>query len=394
MVIEAAYIPRALSTELLRQCEEFPVVTLLGPRQAGKTTLARHSLPHYGYVSLETPHLRAHASADPVAFLEAHPAPCIIDEIQRVPMLLSYIQGLVDEQGGSGHYVLTGSHHLALHEAVSQSLAGRTSILTLLPLSLHELRNAGLTPVDAATAIFTGFLPRVHSGPQRPTIAYSSYLRTYVERDVRQLIRLKDVSLFEKFLRLLAGRVGQLVDYHSLGGDVGVDGKTIAHWLSILEASFVAFRLPPYFENFGKRLVKTPKIYFTDTGLLCHLLGIETPTQVARDPLIGHLFENLVVIECLKARHHAAKDPNLYFFRDRHGLELDLLHATGRQLIGLEIKSASTYHPTLCAALERFHATVAPLARRTLVYSGEALHRSDDLDVIPYDAVAEFLLGE
>lgn len=376
------YVVRVLGAELRRQVAEFPVVTILGPRQAGKTTLARHELPGFAYVSLETPQVRQLAMADPLAFLNQHPEPVILDEIQRVPELLSHIQGRVDAHGGVGRYVLTGSHQLALHGAVAQSLAGRTGILTLLPLSMAELAPAGLLTGDWCETALRGFLPRVLCQPQRPVTAYGSYLRTYVERDVRQLIMLKDLLLFEKFLKLLAGRVGQLVDYASLGNDVGVDAKTIRHWISILEASFVVLRLPPYFENFGKRMVKTPKLYFADTGLLCSLLGIETADQLRRDPLVGQVFENLVVLECWKARLNQARDPELYFLRDRHGQEIDLIHRRGRDLWGLEIKSAQTWHPSFRKHLDAFHAQVAPLARRAVVYAGENLTMSDGLRVV------------
>lgn len=377
-------IPRLLQKELLTQLGEFPIVTVLGPRQAGKTTLARAALPHFEYVSLEDPEVSAIASEDPKGFLKRYSREVILDEIQRAPHLLSYLQGIVDEDGGNGLFVLTGSHQLELREAVSQSLAGRTGMLYLLPLSIPELSAAGLQLDSFEDYLLHGFLPRVHAQKQRPRVAYASYYQTYVERDVRQLIKLKDATLFEKFVKLVAGRVGQLINYNSLANDVGVDSKTVQDWLSILEASFVIFKLPPYFENFGKRVIKSPKYYFTDTGLLCYLLGIEEPSQVTRDPLVGNLFECLVVLEALKSRFNQARTPNLSFFRDSHGNEIDILHNAGRELIGIEIKSSATYHSSFKKSLLRFRESVAPLARSYIVYNGEARSFSDGIEAVPF----------
>lgn len=378
-------IPRLLEQELHTQLREFPIVTVLGPRQAGKTTLARNALPDFEYVTLEDPETLTIAKEDPRAFLRSHAGRVIFDEIQRAPHLLSYLQGIADEAGVNGQYVLTGSHQLELREAVSQSLAGRTGMLFLLPLSLPELRAADIRFDSFEETLLHGFLPRVHAERQRPRVAYASYYQSYVERDVRQLIRVKDADLFEKFVRLLAGRVGQLINYSSLGNDVGVDAKTVRSWLSILEASFIVFKLPPYFENFGKRVIKSPKYYFTDTGLLCFLLNIETPEQVTRDPLVGSLFECLVVLEALKSRYNRARTPNLYFFRDSHGNEIDLLHAAGRELIGIEVKSSATYHPSFKKGLARFHEDVAPLAGRYVVYNGERHDFSDGTQAVPFE---------
>ena len=372
-----AVITRAITEELLTLTSEYPVVTILGPRQAGKTTLAQAGLPGYAYSNLESPEVRELAQEDPKAYLAQFPSNTIIDEIQRVPELLSYIQVLVDQEKRNGRFVLTGSHQLQVREAITQSLAGRTVILNLLPFSISELAGAGIRFDTFEEYAFRGFLPRIYDQSLRPTTAYSNYCQTYVERDVRQLIHLKEATLFEKLLKLLAGRVGQLVDYSSLGNDVGVDAKTIRNWISILEASFLLFRLPPHFENFGKRMIKAPKFYFTDVGLLCFLLGIRKPEQVTRDPLVGGIFENLVIVECLKARYNRGEPADLSFFRDSNGNEVDLLWQEGRALAAAEIKSASTFSMGLLKGLRRFRTIVPEFARSFLVYNGDSRDLSD-----------------
>lgn len=382
-------IRRDIEPELHRLLTEYPVVSLLGPRQAGKTTLARQALPDYDYVNLEQPDVRQLALDDPRAFLARHRPPVIFDEIQRVPELLSYIQAEVDGQPGNepgnGRYVLTGSHQLSLREALSQSLAGRTALLYLLPFSIAELGNAGMNLPRMEDYLYQGFLPRIYDQQQRPTPAWSNYYQTYVERDVRQLINLKDALLFEKFLRLLAGRSGQLMNHSSLAGDVGVSVSSIQHWLSILEASFVVFRLPPYFENFGKRVIKSAKYYFTDVGLLSFLLGIESPEQVARDPLIGQIFENLVVMDVVKNLYNSGKQANLFFYRDSNGLEADLLLPRGRDLIPVEIKSSATYRPELLKGLLRITALSPRMQTPTLIYAGNSLDFSNGVRALRFD---------
>ena len=384
-------IKRNITKELHLLLQEYPIVTVLGPRQAGKTTLVQHELPDYAYVSLEDPDERMLAAEDPRAFLRRFPDNTIFDEVQRVPTLLSYLQGIVDKEQKNGRFVLTGSHQLELRAAVAQSLAGRTGLLHLLPLSIEELRQAGLTFDGFEDYVVHGFLPRVHSQNQRPFRAYANYYQTYIERDVRQLIELKDVSLFEKFIKLLAGRVGQLMDYQALSNAVGVSAKTIKQWLSVLEASYVVVKLPPYFENFGKRVVKSPKYFFTDVGLLAYLLGLETPSQVLRDPLLGSIFENLVVIEVLKQRYNSGYDANLYFFRDSNGSEIDLLCKTSNGLVGIEIKAASTWHGKFAKQLVRFAANSHPLNQSLVVYNGVELELSNGVNAISYNKLVPAL---
>ncbi len=386
-------IKRHIATELINLMTEYPVVTILGPRQAGKTTLVKEVLKNHAYANLENPETRQFASDDPKGFLARYEGDVILDEIQRVPELLSYIQTIVDTNQQNGQFVLTGSHQLALRQAITQSLAGRTAILNLYPLSIDELTDAGISFTTAEDYIYRGFLPRIYDQHQRPTQAWSNYYQTYIERDVRQLINLKDFGLFEKFMKLLAGRVGQLMDYTSLANDVGVSAKTITHWLSILEASFVVYKLSPYFENFGKRVVKSPKYYFFDTGLLVFMLGIEKASQISRDPLLGHIFENLVVIECLKSRANAGKLPNLYFFRDSNGNEVDIIFQNGRELTAIEIKSSTTYKASLLKGLKRIAALSPQVSRSYLVYAGDFFKFSDGTAALKYDQVSEVFSG-
>lgn len=385
-------IPRTLTPELLTQLAEYPVVTVLGPRQAGKTTLVRTALPDYDYVSLETPEIRQLALEDPKAFLKRYPRRTILDEIQRAPLLLSYLQTLVDERPGeNGQFVLTGSHQLELRAATSQSLAGRTGMLHLLPLSIAELKAVDKGFEHFSDYAFHGFLPRIYDQQQRPHQAWANYYRTYVERDVRQLINLKDAALFEKFIKLMAGRIGQIINYQSLANDIGVDNKTVKHWLSILEASFLVFKLPAYFENFGKRVIKSPKYYFTDVGLLTYLLDIENAGQVARDPLLGNIFENLVVLEALKSRYNRGLAASLYFFRDSGGNEIDLLHKSGNELVGIEIKAAETWSGSFRKSLINFSRNNHLLSRSAVIYNGDNLALSDGVEAIHFSQAGEWL---
>jgi uncharacterized protein len=369
-------IPRMLSQTLLAVAKDYPVVTLTGPRQAGKTTLVRAVFPEHRYCNLEDPELRRLASEDPKQFFHLHPEPMILDEIQRVPELLSWIQVRVDEEKRKGAFILTGSHQLRLHEAVTQSLAGRTALLRLLPLSIRELESSG-SVLGKNELLHRGLLPRIHDDDLDPSTAYSNYFRTYVERDVRQLMELRNQQLFETFMRLLAGRVGQPVNLSGMAGEVGVSGTTLKHWLSILEASFVIFRLPPYYRNFGKRLVKSPKIYFTEPGLACWLLGIESATEAARDPLHGNLFENLVVVEALKARLNAGMEPRLYHWQDSHHNEVDLVFERQRNMVPIEIKSSMTWHADLAASLLKFQRVVPEALAGIVLYAGDLFPESD-----------------
>jgi len=368
-------IKRQILKELQILLTEYPVVTILGPRQSGKTTLAKHFLQGYQYSNLEVPEERQFAEQDPKAYLKQFTSKVIIDEIQRVPELLSYIQSIVDEDPLklTGRFVVTGSHQLQLRQAISQSLAGRTAVLNLLPLSIAELREHAIEFNSFEEYCFTGFLPRIYDLSNRPTTTYSNYYQTYVERDVRLLINLKDLSLFEKLIKLLAGRVGQIINYDSLANNIGVSVKTIKSWISILEASYLIFKLTPYFNNFGKRVIKSPKYYFTDVGLLSFILGIRKAEQITRDPLVGSIFENMVVLECLKARYNRGQLPDLYFYRDSNGNEVDIIFQDGRELTAIEIKSSSTYSSDQLKGLSRFQSIATNLKNSILVYNGKKI---------------------
>jgi len=368
---------RFLTPHIQKLATKYSVITLLGPRQSGKTTLVRAAFPKKRYVNMEDADNRSLATLDPKSFMQAYPDGAILDEVQRTPHLLSHIQVRVDEVDQKGMFILTGSHQAALHSAVSQSLAGRTSLLRLLPLSLQEMRSANISdPLEEI--ILKGGYPKIYKENLPISNAYSSYFQTYVERDVRQILQVKDIIQFERFIKLTASRIGQLVNYASLASDVGVSAVTIKEWIAVLEATYILIRLEPYFENFGKRLIKSPKLYFADTGLACHLLGIDTVEQLIKDPLYGNLFENWVVVELMKARYNQAMDPRLYFYRDVSGREVDLLFQQGSRLIPIEIKSSKTFSPSFLEGLHYFHEQTPQKAEGgALIYAGKQTQKID-----------------
>jgi uncharacterized protein len=378
-------IERLLQPRLLDLATRYPVLTLTGPRQSGKTTLSRMAFPGRPYVSLESPAQRELAQQDPVAFLARYPDGAIIDEVQRVPQIFSYLQGLVDEDPRPGRFLLTGSQNLALLapiSAVTQSLAGRTTLTELLPLSLEEVRRFPSPPADLDTLLWQGGYPRIYERDLPAQEWLADYTATYVERDVRQLVKVGDLLLFQTFLRLCAGRTGQILNLSSLANDCGISHPTARSWLSVLEASYIVFRLPPFFANLGKRLIKAPKLYFYDSGLAASLLNIESPGQLATHPLRGPLFETWVVAEIAKAHLHRGRRPRLSFYRDRGGLEIDLILEKGADLALIEIKSSQTPAGQYFAAFERFAAALAGkaaprIADRLVVYGGaESQQRS------------------
>lgn len=377
-------IPRNLAAEILTSAAEYPVVSIIGPRQSGKTTVVRALFPEHDYVNLEHPEMRDLALHDPKALFARHPGPVILDEIQRAPDLLSYIQVMADEDHRiKGRWILTGSDQLRLRAGVTQSLAGRTALLTLLPLSFSELKER-VNPQPWTKWVLDGFMPRFYQDKIRPTRLWRDYYQTYIERDVRQLIQLENQTGFERFLKLLAGRIGQLVNLNGMAGEVGVAQSTLSKWLSVLEASFLVFRLQPYYQNVGKRLTKSSKLYFMDTGLAAYLLGLETAEHVERDPVAGGLFENMVVVEALKSRLNKGEDPRLYFYRDSNGNEVDLLYPSGRSMIPIEIKSAQTFHKDFAKGIRHFQKISSTNTPGRVIYAGDHEFSSDSYETVHF----------
>lgn len=361
-------IPREQEALLAQYANQFRAVLVVGPRQSGKTTLVRSAFPQKPYASLEDPDERLLASADPRAFLARFPEGAILDEVQRVPGLLNYLQGILDEAEKDGLFILTGSNNILLQENVSQSLAGRVGILDLLPMSYRELHAAGMRPgLDAL--IFHGSYPEVHGRGRPPGAWYSAYVRTYVERDVRQVKNIADTLLFTRFLRLCAGRCGQLLNVAALSNDCGIDVKTVNAWLSVLESTYIIKLLQPYHANYNKRIVKSPKLYFVDTGLACALLGIRRVEELRLSHFRGALVENLIIIEVLKNGLNADAEQALYFWRDNKGVEVDLIVDRGRDHLPVEIKSAQTWTDDLAAGLKRFMAWSA-MGSGAVLYDG------------------------
>lgn len=377
------YIRREIESEVLSMASAYPVVTITGPRQSGKTTMTRQLFPDLPYYSFENPDVRLLAETDPRSFLNSIAGGAIFDEIQNVPSILSYLQQVVDEQKDEKTFILTGSNHFSLINRVSQSLAGRAALLKLLPFSLKEISSSLNRTTDEI--MLQGFYPGTFQTKLSPTKIYRNYYETYLERDLRQIIQIKDLSLFQKFIRICAGRIGNLFNASAMAAEVGVSVKTIQSWVSVLEASFVIYRLPPYFENINKRLIKSPKLYFYDVGLAIYLLGIEEVTQLERDPLRGALFENMVVTEFLKNRFNKGLDAKLWFYRDSHHSEVDLISKTANKLSACEIKSAQTFHPDFLKGLIKLKSLFGDkIQKMTLIYDGEMETQTKGIDMVNF----------
>ena len=366
-------IKRQILETLLKFSSSYPVITVIGPRQSGKTTLIRDAFKNKPYFNLEDPEKREIIKADPRKFFnDCKDTGAIIDEIQRFPELLSYIQVIVDEKKENGFFIISGSQQFNLLEGITQSLAGRTAILKLMPFSFNEIEN--YTDIKTDTVILGGGYPKIYSENIDKYYYYQNYIETYIERDLRQLIAIKDLSSFRIFLKLCAGRIGQILNMDSLSNDVGVSSKTIKNWISILETSFILFRLQPFFENRGKRLIKSPKLYFYDTGLACYLLGLENSNQLERDPLRGSLFENLVLTEFIKSDYNKGKNPELYFYRDSNGNEIDIVKYVSRQFQTIEVKSAMTFNKDFLKNIKHFENLYKDrIHSQYLIYNGENL---------------------
>lgn len=369
-----------------------PVVAVTGPRQSGKTTLCRATFPDHAYVSLEPLDTREFASTDPRGFLAAYPGPVILDEVQRVPDLLSYVQDVVDRGPEPGRFILTGSQHFGLSQAISQSLAGRVRLLHLLPLSLEELLAGGAQAEDLWQCLWRGGYPRIHDQGLEPQAWLADYLSTYVQRDVRQVLQVSNLSAFTSFLRLVAGRAGQELNLSALGADAGVSHPTVRSWVSILETSFVVFQLPAWLTNTRKRVIKAPKLHWVDVGLACQLLGIQSAEQLTLHPQRGALFESWVASEVLKWRVHRGLPPMLFHRRETRGVELDLIVEGGGMLIPAEVKSGQTLASDFFGGLKAFaeeaarsypHLTLQP----RLVYGGLRRETRGGVTVLPWREV-------
>ncbi|MEM6395942.1 MAG: ATP-binding protein [Bacteroidota bacterium] len=380
-------LPRRLSRYLERLRKAFPVLSITGPRQAGKTTLLRNHFSDYRYVNFELPRLRKSFAEDPEGFLREYNDQVIFDEAQHVPDLFSYLQVMVDEDRRPGRFVLSGSQDFLLRKSINQSLAGRVGIARLLPLDLTELRAAGRLVNDQLDTCFEGFYPGHLEGETDSDLFYGSYMYSYVQRDVSGLIDTANLQLFNRLLEALAGSVGQLTNYSNLATLVGVNVKTIQAWISILEQSYLVFRLPPYFKSVSRRLVKSPKLYFYDTGLLCYLLGLRASSELRNFHLYGNIFENMIVADAMKSTFHNGERPTFHFFRDSNGREIDLVNDYPIKAVVWEIKGTETFHPRLIRPLNKLADQLFPTAERRLIYAGPDSMRLNEVQQVPWNEV-------
>ncbi len=383
-------IPREIASVIVTLRKQFPVITLTGPRQSGKTTLLRSIYTDIPYVSLEDIDIRNAASNDPRGFLNNFPGGAVLDEIQRTPELFSYIQGIIDRTPKI-HFVLSGSQNFLLLENISQSLAGRTAVLKLLPFSISELQNERLVPDSYEQIIFTGMYPGIYDRNIDPKFFYPSYISTYIERDVRQVKNIENLNSFSNFIHLCAGRVGQIVNLNSLAADAGISPNTAKSWMSILEASYIVFFLKPYFNNFNKRIIKSPKLYFYDTGLACSLLGINTADQVRLFHSKGALFENLVLSELMKSRLNKGENPRFYFWQNKTKQEIDLIIDKPDGPVPYEIKSGRTMNESYFANLKYWQKLTGCLPENmNVIYGGDTDLSTASGNYISWKSIIKF----
>lgn len=376
-------IARLISPKLQEALHYFPVLSITGPRQSGKTTLVRNLFPEYRYVSLEDPEMRAYANQDPRGFLASYGVKLIIDEAQYAPDLFSYIQLSVDELREAGLYILTGSQHFLMSEKISQSLAGRVAVFVLLPFSHPEIESGGFPDANVEERMFRGAFPDLYARNTPPQLFYSSYIQTYLERDVRQLLNVGDLSTFQSFMKVCAGMSGQQLNMTAISVEIGVSVPTVKRWLSVLETSFAVFLQRPYYRNFQKRLVKTPRLFFYDTGLVCYLLGIQSAAQLDNYYQKGAIFENWIVAELIKWRHHHGIRPDVYFWRDKTGHEVDCVLEEGGVLKLAEIKSGKTIKPDFFKNLEYIQQNEGlPKSQSFLLYGGEERQKRQKATVL------------
>ena len=384
-------IVREISDHLVQLAEKYPVITITGPRQSGKTTLAREVFKDKTYINLELMDNREFANSDPRGFLRKIPDGAVLDEIQRAPDLISYIQGIVDERKQNGLFILTGSQQFEVSNSINQSLAGRTALLKLLPFSITEIeKNYGFSNIDEL--LYKGFYPRIYDHNLEPTQALGNYFETYVERDLRHIIHIKNLSQFQKFVKMCAGRVGQILNLNSIGNDVGISHTTVREWMTILEASYVVFLLEPYHKNIKKRLIKSPKLYFYDVGLTSYLLGLENLSHVETHPLRGNLFENLVVMEILKYRYNQGKRNNLNFYRDSLGNEIDVIYNIAQHTLPIEIKAGETVVTDFFRGFQPFEKVIpeCPFGK-AVIYGGCRQETRKDIKITNVVKINEIL---
>jgi len=381
-------IHRTIEQLLVQYSREFRALAVVGPRQSGKTTLVRSVFAHKPYISLENPDELLLASSDPRAFLNRYLGGAVIDEAQRVPALFSYLQQILDETSEDGLFILTGSNNFLLQQSVTQSLAGRIGYIDLLPLSYNEINSLGLPALSTNQLILQGCYPEIYDKQRSHQIWYPAYIRTYVERDVKLLRNIDNTLLFTRFVQLCAGRIGQQLSVSALSNECGIDVKTVQAWLSILQSSFIIYLLPPHFKNFNKRVVKTPKLYFTDTGLACSLLGIRSENEVSTSHFRGALFENYVVSELLKYKYNTGSPVNLYYWRDSLGVEIDILLDTGQTLYPIEIKASETFQESHLKPMQQWQ-RISGITRGLLLYDGEQeFDRQDSVNVRNWRSIA------
>lgn len=383
-------VHRHLIERIQEMATKMPVISITGPRQSGKTTLAKQCFPHYTYANLENPDTYQKAASDPRLFLTQFQSGLIIDEAQRLPELFSYIQTISDDHNTPGEYILTGSQNFLLSANISQSLAGRVFITHLLPFSIAELQKTSYDYQNFEQFLYNGFYPRLYDKNIEPSLFYPSYIQTYIERDVRQIINISNLFTFQRFMRMAASRVGQLLNYNNIANELGIDLKTVKSWFSILESSFIVFFLQPHHQNFSKRIVKTPKLYFNDTGLVCSLLGIKKAEELETHWVRGALFENMIIADLVKNYYNRTEKMPLFFWRDSTGNEIDCIAEDGNTIKIIEIKSSTTISPEFFKGLN-YYKKFNPLAKPYLFYGGIINSIRKEAQALSWNSTQELL---
>ena len=384
------YLNRSIEAAINEAAQYFSVISVTGPRQSGKSTLLKHLFPQFRKYSLKDVNVREFAERDPIAFLNQHTDGIFIDEVQKVPSLLEYIQGIVDDHP-ERRFLLTGCSNFELLQGLCESLPGRAGVYELLPMTFAEAESTR-SDLSLDEFLFGGLYPAICAGKNKPKLFYPSYVKTYLERDVRDLLKIKDQMLFIRFMKLCAARIGSIFNASELAAQIGVDSKTVTHWLSVLQASYLVTLLPPYYENISKRLIKSPKLYFNDPGLACFLLDIESPRQLGRDKMRGAIFENYVVMEVIKHRFNQGLLNGVYFYRDSHQNEVDILLKQEGEITAIEVKASMTYHSSFERHLSQLSEWIkTSVAQKAIVYTGDFENTSGEIHLINYRHLHHFL---